>query len=178
MQEEDEDKPTVVLDFNAMKEELKSSEDLTDAGIEFNLDGILGDDAPLESSVEEDGPSYEFNIYLFDYNDDFFSKNFDLVGMTNGLGIINSLSELNKTLSDDPGCLVVFYYNQSPKAVNQLSAQIKAKFKKARTLIVANNLSPKKAQAHASSKYASNSYLSYPFKKDEFHKAISEISWE
>lgn len=176
MQNEDEDEATVVLDFKAMQEDLKSSEDLNEPELEFNIENLIGDtEAPKQSS---EGHTYDFNIYLFDYKDDYFSKNFQILGMEQGLGLLNQLDELNKTLTSDPQCLITFYYNQEPKAINQLSAQIRRKFTKARTLIIANKLSPKKAQAHAESKYGADAYLSHPFEAEEFHKVVKEINWE
>ena len=175
MHDDDEDKPTVVLDYNAIKEELAASEELEDDNIEFNIDNLIGDN---QTEYESSELAYDFNIYLFDYKDSFFSNHYQIIEMEQGLGILNGLQELNKTLSEDPRSLIVFYYNQAPKVVNQLSAQIKKKFPNTRTMIIANKLSPQKAKAHAESKFAANCYLSHPFDFEGFHSEVKKLNWE
>lgn len=174
MQDEDEDKPTVVIDFEAMKEELKNEENLTCADILFS---VTDSNAEAFSDEGNGNKSYDFNIYLFDFNTDYFQKNYTLLNISEGLGILTTLPELNQTLTNDPASLVVFYYNGHPKAVNQLCAQIRAKFSQARTLIVAEKLSPQKAQAHAKTKYRADTYLSTPLTSSAFDSAIKKIDW-
>lgn len=174
MQDEDEDKPTVVIDFEAMKEELKNEENLTSADILFN---VTESDTEPATKDDVETKSYDFNIYLFDFNTDYFQHNYHHLNITEGLGILKTLPELNQTLTEDPASLVLFYYNGHPKAVNQLCAQIRAKFKQSRTIIVAEKLSPQKAQAHAKTKYRADSYLSTPLTSASFEDALSQINW-
>ena len=175
--QDNDDKPTVVLDFNALKEELKTSEELTVNinDIQFNVD--FNDVEPLEDhtgdskEVENQNP-----IYLFDYKTDFFEKVLPHHLNSANLHLITELEQLNQALSSNANCIVAFYYNNTPKAVNQLTKQIREKFTNARTLIVAKNLSEDKAAMHAKTKYAANAYLSHPFDINEFYQTIASLS--
>lgn len=174
--EEDEDKPTVVLDFNSLKEDLKQAEELTQSklDIQFNVD--FDDVEPLEEKAE---PSiHQKNIYLFEYKSNYFKKVLPHYLNNPSLHLIEELNELNEALTNDPDSIIVFYYNSQPKAVNQLSRQIKKKFQKARTLIIAKNLSPEKAEQHANSKYGAHAYLNHPFDLNQFYQAVNTIEFK
>jgi hypothetical protein len=186
----EEEEATVVIDFNAIKDQL---EDVSlDSGegiqvveeIEFGMGTLdinsdIGEDdeeeldldALLASTTAENETVK--NIYFFDYQTVFFKTNF--TDPESHMKVIETLASLNEALQTQEECVIVFYYNDAPKIVNQLTGQIKNLFPNARTLIIAKNLSAAKAQQHHASKYGANTYLSEPFEMDEFHKTVLSI---
>ena len=133
---------------------------------ELDLDSLLAD-------VSTEPDSSIVNIYFFDYQTEFFKTTF--TELETHMHVIETLAALNEALQMNDECIIAFYYNGSPKVVNQLTEQIKNLFPKAKTLIVANNLSARKAQQHHDSKHGANSYLSAPFEMPEFQKTIKSI---
>jgi len=193
MSNEDDDKPTVVLDLNALKKELAEKQNVDEEvtqDIEFAVHEQVGaaTEKPQASTLtidEEanddlmdltDESADELKLIFFDFHSQYFSKLVpklpsDFAHFT----IINELKELNEILQSKEPVTVLFNYNAAPKAVNQLTAQIKAKFPDANTVIVAKGLSPEKAQQHQKSKAGANAYLSVPFSIDKFKEVIKKI---
>ncbi|MFT6633023.1 MAG: hypothetical protein ACJAS4_002992 [Bacteriovoracaceae bacterium] len=172
---EDEDKPTVVIDFDSIKSQLQEEEELLESG-KIVLDDLELEFGSLESLIgEEDEYSPNISVYLFTFKTTYFKTNSQLTKGFDFTKALPDLTQLNDALSNDPTSIVVFYYNSSPKIVNQLSMQIKDKFPLAKTIIIAKNLSPEKAQQHHSSKYGANSYLNDPFSDEDFLKTIQNL---
>ncbi|MBD64371.1 MAG: hypothetical protein CME62_04140 [Halobacteriovoraceae bacterium] len=174
---DDDDQPTVVIDFNSLKNELNQDEVLTDESeILFKQDvEAMAEEPTEEESAPNEPEKQKKNIYFFDYKSQFLTTKFSPDLRSENMAILTELSELNTKLTKDPECIIVFYYNDHPKVVNQLSGQIKNKFQKAKTVIIAKNLSANKAQAHAKSKYGANAYLSEPFEKEQFNKTLQDL---
>lgn len=192
MSNDNDDKPTVVLDLNALKKELaekqKVDEEVTQ-DIEFAvhdqvgasqdksnnsslvIDEDLGDDLV---DLTEEGSILK--LVFFDFHSQYFSKLVPkLPSDFADYVIISELKELNDILQSKEPVTVLFNYNAAPKAVNQLTAQIKAKFPDAKTVIIAKGLSPEKASQHQKSKSGANTYLSVPFSIDKFKEEILKI---
>ena len=166
MSNKEDDSPTVVIDFNSIKEALSGDELLTDEESELLLE---------KATAKKEKQASPKRVYLFDYQSDYFQNKVGELGLKESFIIIKSLEELNKALSNDPKCIVCFYYNAFPKIVNQLSAQIKLKFKRTKTIIIAKGLSPKKAQQHHNSKYGASAYLKDPFDHEQLIQTISSV---
>ena len=163
--DEEQDEATVVIDFNSIKDELNKDELLTDeeSDLLFDVDLTL------------DKKKVQKNIYLFDYESNYFADKIEEHSLDKPYNHLTDVKGLNKVLSKDPESIICFYYNDSPKVVNQLSAQIKVKFKNTKTLIIAKGLSPKKAEQHHKSKYGANSYLREPFELKQFLDTLGKL---
>lgn len=175
MSEEGDDKPTVVLDLNALKKEkLKQEEDL--ANIESELEFNVGQSSIPEPSLNEDPEKFAekflnargeeekspLTIILFDFQSDFFQKSVGKFPKGHNYQIAKTLPELNKFLTDKHFQIVVFNYDTNPKAVNQLTAQIKSKFPHIKTMIMARAISAQKALIHAKTPSGANGYYQFP----------------
>ncbi len=175
MSEHDEDdKPTVVLDLNALKKQkLKQEEELANLASE------------LEFSIPEDEPENEmskthnFPVILFDLGGDFFQKSLPHLPQGFDYRVLKTLPELNNALKTKEFQIVVFHYDSNPKAVNQLCAQIKAKMPLTKTLIMAKAISPEKAKIHAQTPSGAAGYYQLPLNalkiEDEFLKIYSKV---
>lgn len=164
MSDQEDDKPTVVLDLNALKESVKSEQD--------ELDDVASE---IEFSAHtEDVPEQQLNVVLFDFKSEFFTKNVNKFPPAFKYEVVDNLKELNAHLQSQQNHVVMFNYNAAPKAVNQLCAQIKTKFPKIGTVIMAKNLSSEKAQQHQSTKSGANAYVSAPFKVESLRDAIEK----
>ena len=194
MSENDEDdKATVVLDLNALKEELKANSNVEEQEIEFSVhtgsnsdsnvpeasnesltldDDLLEDlDLDLEAEVIQ-----LQKVVFFDFKSEYFSKLLPkLPGDKFDFNLITELKDLNSILQSKEPTTVIFNYNAAPKAVNQLTTQIRAKFPNTKTIIVAKGLTPEKAQAHKESKAGSNAYLSVPFNIAKFEETVRSV---
>lgn len=181
MSSDDDDKPTVVLDLNALKKQkLKQEEEL--ANIVQELEFAVGpDESPATdhvSSAPKPLPQKEptatgvpavpasqkssFNVILFDFQSDFFQKTKSQFPKGFDYHIATTLNDLNKFLSHKAFQIVVFNYDVNPKAVNQLTAQIKQKFPFTKTMIMAKAISPEKAKMHQKTASGANGYYQYP----------------
>lgn len=171
MSEHDEDdKPTVVLDLNALKKQkLKDEEDLANMAskIEFNVyqDGAIETEPEVEEKL--------FKVIYFDFQSDLFSKS-DLPSGFETI-VVNDLKGLNTHLKAKDFQIVVFNYDAHPKAVNQLCMQIKQKLPTTKTIIVAKNISPEKAKMHAKTPYGARGYLAHPLTADKLKAEFLRI---
>lgn len=186
---QEDDKPTVVLDIDALKAELAAKKNVSEAidqDIEFSIHadetspGYANPNSEIQTKVDKTK-----EIVFFDYSSGYFSKLLPKLPKSNDkinekinykFTLISTLPELNKILQSQAECIIIFHYNAAPKAVNQLTTQVKSKFKKAKTIIVAKGLSQEKANAHKASKAGADNYLSVPFSVKQFKKAIDSIS--
>lgn len=185
MSNDDDDKPTVVLDLNALKKQkLKQEEDL--ANIASELEFAVGADekpaaapaakantsAPKEAPVAKElsSPSVaslpsakkSFSVILFDFQSDFFQKAKGQFPKGYDYQIATNLNELNKFLGNKTFQICVFNYDVNPKAVNQLTAQIKQKFPFTKTMIMAKAISPEKAKLHQKTPSGATGYYQFP----------------
>jgi len=177
MSGDDDDKPTVVLDLNALKKQkLKQEEDL--ANIVQELEFAVGPDeqpassAPKSIPVQEaksspavaqiSGTQKAVTVILFDFQSDFFAKSKAQFPKGFDYQIATSLNDLNKFLANKTFQICVFNYDVNAKAVNQLTAQIKQKFPFTKTMIMAKAISPEKAKIHQKTASGANGYYQFP----------------
>lgn len=187
MSGDDDDKPTVVLDLNALKKQkLKQEEDLAnmvqelefavgaDENSEDELDiGIVS--RPESSAPKPQSQKTQIKVILFDFQSDFFTKSVAKFPSGHEYHVVTTLPELNKFLSQKSFQIVVFNYDVSPKAVNQLTAQIKQKFPHIRTMIMARNISPEKAKIHAKTPSGANGYYQFPLEAKKIEAEFQKI---
>lgn len=195
MSSDDDDKPTVVLDLNALKKQkLKQEEDL--ANIAQELEFAVGPDdkpAPAQVSsapktVAQKEPtssgvtaipsaqkSSTFNVILFDFQSDFFQKAKAQFPKGFDYHVATTLNDLNKFLANKNFQIVVFNYDVNPKAVNQLTAQIKQKFPFTKTMIMAKAISPEKAKMHQKTASGANGYYQFPLDSKKIESEFLKI---
>ncbi len=170
---DEDDKPTVVLDLNALKKQkLKDEEDLANMAnrIEFN---VHQEGEEQEEEELEEIETNLFKVIYFDFQSDLFAS----TPLPSGFEsiIINDVKGLNQQLKSKDFQIVVFNYDAHPKAVNQLTMQIKQKLPTTKTVIVAKNISPKKAKLHAQTPSGANGYLSHPLNEDKLKAEFLRI---
>ncbi len=200
MSGDDDDKPTVVLDLNALKKQkLKQEEDLANIAQELEF-AVGADDVVPSSSAPKTPPATDiinaedaedfaenfletgatqtpkpkapaaqpssqkssFTVVLFDFQSDFFTKSQTHFPKGFDYQIAKSLAELNKYLASKSFQIVVFNYDVNPKAVGQLTTQIKQKFPTTKTMIMASKISPEKAKLHAKTASGAHGYFQFP----------------
>tara|TARA_B100001971_G_scaffold111191_1_gene102118 strand:+ start:61079 stop:61624 length:546 start_codon:yes stop_codon:yes gene_type:complete len=181
MSDDEDDKPTVVLDINALKEEMaKKKEELEDIASDLEFAATEDESSPedLEALFSEDevDEAQKRNVLLFDFNSEFFKKNVSKLPSDDfKFSVISELKDLNSSMQEDGDKVVIFNYNAAPKAVNQLTVQIKAKFPHVKTIIMAKNLSDEKAMQHKKTKSGAHAYLSIPFNKEKFITTVKKV---
>jgi hypothetical protein len=165
-----DDKATVVLNLEALKKEqqIKDNE-LKDAaeGLEFNTDF---------ESTELEVKSEGIPVILFDFKSELFSNSIDLFPKNYQYKIITTLPELNNEIKKRIPQIIFFNYASDTVAINKLLAQLKAKFKEIKTVVVAKNLAPDKALAHQKTASGASSYLSLPFQTPKIQTIISDLN--
>lgn len=207
MSGDEDDKPTVVLDLNALKKQkLKQEEEL--ANIAQELEFAVGPEtetssgkieAPETMDSEEFAEEFlskraqeketsapktpAFRVILFDFQSDFFEKALTQFPKGFDYQVARNLQDLNKFLATKSFQICVFNYDVNPKAVNQLTAQIKQKFPSTKTIIMAKNISPEKAKIHAKTPSGANGYYQFPLDakkvQSEFlkiHQNVKKVS--
>ncbi len=177
---DDDDKPTVVLDLNALKKQkLKQEEELASIvhDLEFSVPPVTEDEASEEPRKDTSAPKKVegIRIILFDLQSDFFQK--ALAHLPKGFDYVvaTDLGELNRYLGARTFQIVMFNYDANPKAVNHLCAQVKKKFPMTKTMIIARNISPEKAQAHAQTASGANGYYQLPINDKKLLAEIQKI---
>jgi hypothetical protein len=177
--DDEDDKPTVVLDLNALKKQkLKQEEELANIAqeLEFAVSSNDIPPAPLDEVIDDDQEAKNIRVILFDFQSNFFENslsNFPETGFE--FHIAKTLPELNKLLGFKEPQIVVFNYDANPKAVGQLCAQIKLKFPVTRTVIVAKNISPEKAKIHAKSPSGASGYYQLPIDTEKFGRELIRV---
>lgn len=206
MSGDDDDKPTVVLDLNALKKQkLKQEEDLANIAQELEF-GVGPDEVVSSSSAPKKSPAPEavdsedfaanfletraaetpktaqspsqkaaFTVVLFDFQSDFFTKNKEKFPKGFDYQIAKSLPDLNKFLASKTFQIVVFNYDVNPKAVNQLTTQIKQKFPTTKTMIMASKISPEKAKMHARTPSGAHGYYQFPIDSKKIEAEFQKI---
>ena len=194
MSGDDEDKPTVVLDLNALKKQkLKQEEEL--ANLVQELEFSVGpqekkqektidseeyaeqflNNRPRETSAPKSVEKKTFKVILFDFQSDFFQKSLPQFPKGFEYHVAKTLPELNKFLASRVFQIVIFNYDVNPKAVNQLTAQVKLKFPSTKTIIMAKNISPEKAKVHARTPSGANGYYQYPLDAKKIQNEFLKI---
>ena len=202
---DEDDKPTVVLDLNALKKQkLKQEEDLANLAseLEFNIpaeDAVASDvdsedfaeqflenrakapapkpAAPKAATVTpKAAPAAGVPVILFDFESDFFAKSKAHFPKGFEYKVIKTLAELNQCLKNKSFQIAVFNYDANPKAVNQLCAQIKAKMPTTKTMIIAKAISPEKAKAHAKTASGAAGYYQLPLDTAKIENEFKKIA--
>lgn len=198
---DEDDKPTVVLDLNALKKQKsKQEEDLANVAtdLEFNTaaDGaeVSGDSedyaeqfleqrskaAPVAKAASTNSKiavtkAATFPVVLFDFTDDLFQKSLTNFPKGYNYKVVKTLADLNQCLKSKDFQIVVFNYDGNPKAVNQLCAQIKAKKPATKTMIMAKAIAPEKAVAHSKTASGATGYYQFPLDAAKVEKELKKI---
>jgi response regulator RpfG family c-di-GMP phosphodiesterase len=185
MSNDEDDKPTVVLDLSLLKKQkIKQEEDLANVGadLEFNvpqendLKAFIEEFPKTETKTPLPQERKTFTVILFDFQSDFFQNSQELLPPGYDYQIATDLTELNKLLASKTPQIVVFNYDVNPKAVNQLSAQIKQKFPLTKTLIMAKSISPQKAKLHQASPSGAHGYYQFPLDAQKVDKELQKMA--
>ncbi len=179
---DEDDKPTVVLDINALKKQkLKQEEELSNLAseLEFNIppqdDLVAMPSSQGTESKVASSPTHQFPVILFDFASDFFQKSLAHFPTGFNYKTIKTLADLNTCLKSKVFQIVIFNYDSNPKAVNQLCAQIKAKMPTTKTLIMAKAISPEKAKVHAQTASGAAGYYQFPLEANKIEKELIRI---
>lgn len=182
--ENEDDKPTVVLNLEELKKQGLKKDEYQDLDIEFTASSQVNIEELIENEIEQEETEQEeidqkdeqsVNVVLFDFQTTLFSELIDQLPQQHNYTIINDLQNLNIQLQDQDFKIFVFYYNSNPKAVNQLTAQLKVKFPHVKTLIVAKSLSKEKALAHSKTDSGAHGYVSLPVNQENFQTEVLKI---
>ena len=179
---DEDDKPTVVLDLNALKKQkLEEEENLANiAGeLEFNVDERKNLDRTQlgipKNTASETESANKFSVILFDIGDDFLKTHREYFPQGYDYLVCSSLGELNRILKNDVFKIVVFLYDQNPKAINQLSAQIRQKLRHTKVLIMARSISEEKAKIHAKTPAGASAYYQLPLESEKLKSTFEQI---
>lgn len=183
---DEDDKPTVVLDLNALKnQKLKQEEDLANivSELEFNVtvEPASSFKTPNKKPLKPKGQPRtaskdDFTVILFDFQSDFFRNSIKNFPSGPSYQIATDLSELNKLLKPKTFQIVVFNYDVNPKAVNQLTAQINLKFPSTKTLIMARKISSQKAKIHSQTPSGAHGYYQFPLDQDKILVEFTKLN--
>jgi hypothetical protein len=174
---DEDDKPTVVLDLNALKKQkLLDEEKLAHIEEEIEFD-VLSQESPEEimANVAVLSQKEEIKIVLFDFQSDFFQKTIGNFPMGYDYIMATTLDELNKCLRSKDFQIIVMNYDVNAKAVNTLSAQIKSKFPGSKVLIMAKAISPEKAKIHAQTAAGAYGYYQLPLEAEKIAQEFKRI---
>lgn len=172
MSGDEDDKATVVIDINALKKEKekKEKEMAEYAGsLEFGVDAHDDEPRSGEKSL------HQVPVLFFEFGGKTFSDMKIQLPTDIEYKIVKDLAALNEWLKKKTPLVVVFAFDVNPKAINQLCAQLKVKFKHVHTVIVAKKLSPEKVKLHKSSPAGAAGYVQYPFTKADMSQALIPI---
>ncbi len=174
---DEDDKPTVVLDLNALKKQkLADEEKLANIEEDIQFDVIAKTTSDDTVTSVGHNPSKEnLKVVLFDFQSDFFQKSMRSLPAGYDYIMANSLDELNNCLRTKGFQIVVMNYDVNAKAVNQLSAQIKNKFPESKVLIVARAISPEKAKLHAQTAAGAAGYYQLPLDANRMNQEFQKI---
>jgi hypothetical protein len=170
---DDDDKPTVVLDLNALKKQKLAEEEKLAQFEDIQFDVLA--DKVSEPTMTGMSSAPKFKVVLFDFQSDFFQKS--MSSFPEGYDYIRAttLEELNNCLRSKDFQIVVMNYDLNAKAVNQLSAQIKSKFPHSKVLIMARAISPEKAKIHAQTPSGAAGYFQFPLDQAKIEEEFQQI---
>jgi len=172
MSGDEDDKATVVIDINALKKEKekKEKEIAEFAGsLEFGVDSSASE--PLSGEKDE----AQVPVLFFEFGGKTFAEMKMQLPTDIDYQIVKDLPQLNDWLKKKIPLVVVFAFDVNPKAINQLCAQLKVKFKHVHTVIVAKKLSAEKVKMHKASPAGAAGYVQYPFTKADMSQALVPI---
>ena len=174
---DEDDKPTVVLDLNALKKQkLAEEEKLAHIEEEIEFDVLAHEQTEDTITTVQSVPAKEeIRVVLFDFQSDFFQKSMKHFPMGFDYVMATSLDELNSCLRSKGFQIVVFNYDVNAKAINQLSAQIKQKFPNSKVLIMAKAISPEKAKIHAKTPSGASGYYQLPLDPKKLESELLRI---
>ena len=174
---DEDDKPTVVLDLNALKKQKLAEEEKLahiEEEIQFDvLEKSISEDT--ETSAETSPSKDNLKVILFDFQSDFFSESMSDLPEGYDYIMATTLDELNNCLRTKGFQIVVMNYDVNAKAVNQLSTQIKTKFPESKVLIVAKAISPQKAKMHAQTPAGAAGYYQLPLDANKMDQEFQKI---
>lgn len=168
--EDEEDNATVVLDLNKLKEEMEKKNDLSSAA--EDLEFAVG---PEDTSEESNSGVPSFKVIMFEFGKPLFETNQDKMPSGFEYTISKDVKDLSAKLKSSDFQVVMFFYNGDPKAVNSLCSQVKSKFPKTKTIIVAQNLSSDKVKIHQNSPSGANEYITLPLEQDKVKETLEKI---
>lgn len=175
----EDDKPTVVINVKDLKELQQSAHtEMEEAvlDIEFSVTSDEESDEVADVFISETESAISTtSIILFDFQSNLFKEALPNLPKNFNYTVIDELKELNRELLGKDFKVVIFNYNANPKAINQLTAQIKSKLPHVKTIIVAKNLSPEKANAHSKSPSGANGYISLPLNESNVKHELMKI---
>lgn len=164
MSGDEDDKATVVIDINALKKQKENKEkEIAELANALKFSGTPGETGVAKTP-----------ILFFEFGGTTFQESKAQIPNDMNCKIVATLPELNEWLKKKIPMVVVFPFDVNPKAVNQLSAQLKAKFKHVKTIFVARGLSPEKIKVHQSSVAGAHAYLKSPFSVNEMKACLNE----
>ena len=173
---DEDDKPTVVLDLNALrKQKIKAEEDLANIASELEFNIAEEQEAPVQKPKPRPPEAGGFTVILFDFQNDLFRKSLQFFPKGFDYKLVTSLEDLNQALKENRFQIVVFNYNVHPKAINQLLIQIKAKKPMTKTLVVGKSFDPEKIKAHAKTSAGAAGYYQQPLKAELLEKEFRGI---
>jgi hypothetical protein len=165
MSGEEDDKATVIIDINALKKEKEQKEkEIADMAHALKFSGV-----PVETGV------HQIPVIFFEFGGTLFQESRAHIPKDMNCKIVSTLPELNEWLKKKIPMVVVFPFDINPKSVNQLSAQLKIKFKHVKTIFVARALSHDKIKVHQASVAGAHAYLKSPFSIEEIQTCLNEI---
>lgn len=162
--DDEDDKPTVVLDFNALKKKAMDLESLSDMAPEIEFNVRAQDIQPKAAAPRRPNQT---NVVLFDFQSEYFKSTLPSFPKGFHYEVVTDLDRLNTLLQMKKPLGVVFNYNVEPRIVNQLVSQIKKKFPHVSVMIMAKALSDKKAKLHAATPAGAHEYVKLPFEKNQ-----------
>ena len=161
--ENEDDKPTVVLDLASLKREAEAKlSEIKDLSL----------DIEFATTRIEEGPELRFCYFTFQSEP---LSCLEKLSYTGKLLEISELNELNKLIKEKQDMLLFFYFDQNPKAINQLCAQIKSKFHHVKVILVTKNLSDEKKKIHQTSPAGAYEYLTLASTPEDLEEIIKKI---
>ncbi len=175
MSGEEDDKATVVIDINALKKEKEKKEkEIANMAseLEFGAEPLV---SPKTIKLPSLTDHSKVPVLFFEFGGQTFADAKSLFPQDIEAKIVKDLPTLNEWLKKKTPLVVVFAFDVNPKAVNQLCAQLKAKFKHVKTVLVAKSLSAEKVRLHQSSPAGATGYVKYPFTKETLKEALTPV---
>jgi hypothetical protein len=190
MSDEEDDKPTIILDLDSVKKQLNNEvidqSDVVDFGVTENdelsrVDISMSDieqsviDSDNTAATVVDIGKEKPIVLCFDHESTFFKDNFPQFPHTYEYIVISNVEALNQHLSDTKAKIIMLNFSANGKVANLVSKQIRNKFSHIKAIILANNLSDSKAQAHQKTDAGAAGYLSIPINTDKMVSVFTEV---
>ncbi len=176
MSENEDDKPTTVIDLKALKREKEEKErKLEEIGydLEFNVKPGARAAAPATAQPQA-MPSALPPVVLFDFGKGHFAAQ----PMPPGPHYhqVEALPELNAWLKKKVPFVLVFPLDVHPSGVNQLCAQLKAKFPHVTVVLLSKHFTPEKVAIHQASPAQAGHYLKLPFSAADWVRVLQQVT--